>query len=158
MIKNHEDAEELVMNTLLKVWQHKQRLAEVRKFDDYLFGILRQEIAGRARKKVHHAISFEDIKTRDLDAIATEEFDLNYQELQTRYLAAVEKLTPKQREVFLYSREQDLSQQEIAEKTGLSANTVNNHITTALKVLRNEIKEYPLTLLPILYYLSSIPY
>jgi len=41
------------------------------------------------------------------------------------------------------SRNQLLTQKEIAEQTGLSIHTVNNHISSALKIIRRELKEYP---------------
>ncbi|MBE8721496.1 RNA polymerase sigma factor [Sphingobacterium pedocola] len=44
MVRNREDAEELVMNSFLKLWQYKRRLVDVSKPDEYLFGILRQGI------------------------------------------------------------------------------------------------------------------
>ncbi|RZK01819.1 MAG: hypothetical protein EOO43_23790, partial [Flavobacterium sp.] len=52
MLPNKEDAEELVMNVFLKIWQHKDQLSHVLKFDNYLFGILRQQIVRNARKNV----------------------------------------------------------------------------------------------------------
>ncbi|SFC81585.1 RNA polymerase sigma-70 factor, ECF subfamily [Parapedobacter composti] len=148
MVSNAEDAEELVMNAFLKIWQHKHRLADVRKFDDYLFGILRQEIVARSRK---HVMATENIDELPLNAIGMVDHpELTLKELQARYQAALEKLTPRQREVFLYSREQDMSQQEIARRTGMSVHTVNNHMTSALKAFRREMNEYPDTLIVIL--------
>lgn len=148
MVHNREDAEELVMNAILKLWQHKNRLSDVLKLDGYLFGILRQEIAGRSRKRVIAQVDIEEVALNELGSIEHPEFTL--QELQAKYQAALDKLTPKQREIFLFSREQDMTQQEIAEKTGLSVHTVSNHMTAALKVFREEMIEYPETLLLVL--------
>ncbi|EDM37746.1 RNA polymerase ECF-type sigma factor [Pedobacter sp. BAL39] len=148
MVSSREDAEELVMNALLKIWQHRHRLSEVRQFDGYLFGILRQEIVGLARKRV---VSFEDISDvplAELGEVAHPELTLN--ELQSRYQVALNKLSPRQREVFLALREQDLSRDAIAEKMGMSVHTANSHINTALKILRQEMKEYPEALVGIL--------
>lgn len=148
MVGNQEDAEELVMNVLLKLWQHKMRLSDVLKLDDYMFGILRQEIAGRSRKRIVAQVPIEQVTLNELGFVQHPELTL--QELQTRYEAALNKLTDKQREIFLFSREQELSQQEIAERLGLSVNTVSNHMTAALKVFREEMKECPETWLLIL--------
>lgn len=145
MVPNREDAEELVMNTLLKIWQNKHRLSGVVKFDSYLFGILRQEISGRARKRILAAENIDALSPEVLGSTDHPEFTLA--ELQAAYEAALSKLTPKQREIFLLSREHDMSQQTIAEKTGLSVHTVNNHMTSALKLMREELKIYPEPLL-----------
>lgn len=148
MISDREDAEELVMNVFLKIWQYKGQLSGVQKFDAYLFGILRQQIARHSRKVLLLTLPIEDQSLHHLGMIAHPE--LNFQELKIRYQLALNKLHPKQREVFLFSREEELSQQEIANKLGVSVYTVNNHITSALKVLRKELKEYPAPIIMLL--------
>jgi len=141
-IKNHQDAEELVMNTLLKIWQNKYRIGQINgHLTNYLFGILRQEIAGLARKKVLLTTDYADVPLQLLGS--NDHPQLSMKELQAGYQAALDKLSTKQREIFLMSRSQLLTQKEIAEQTGLSIHTVNNHISSALKIIRRELKEYP---------------
>lgn len=141
LLDNQEDAEEMVMNALLKIWQHKHRINGIVNFKKYLFGILRQEISGLSRKKVLLTEDIEDVPIKNLGTIDHPEFLLN--DLFTHYQKALEKLTPKQREIFLLSRDGEMSQQEIADSTSLSTNTVNNHISASLKILRKEMQDYP---------------
>lgn len=148
MISVREDSEELVMNALLKIWQYRHRMSEVRQFDNYLFGILRQEVVALSRKRVMTMQNIEELPLNDLGTVLHPEFTLT--ELISRYQAALLKLSPKQREVFLALREQDLSRKEIAERTGMSVHTVNSHMNSALKILRQEMKEYPDVLLGVL--------
>lgn len=141
-VKNQEDAEELVLNALLKIWQNKHRMKELNKnLSDYLFGILRQEISGLSRKKVMLTEDLDEVPLQELGTIDHPEFNLK--DLQLRYQAALSKLTPKQREIFLLSRDRELSQQEIADSTGISVNTVSNHISASLKIIRKELQDYP---------------
>lgn len=153
-VSNREDAEELVMNALLKIWQHKHRLSEVQQFDDYLFGILRRETAALARKQVLETENIDVLSPSKLGSIDHPEFTIK--EIQSLYRAALQKLTPKQREIFLSIREQDISRREIAEKNGISLHTVNNHMNAALKVIRQEMKEYPDALIGILLACSPV--
>ncbi len=148
MVSNREDAEELVMNTLLKIWQHKHRMLEVRHFDDYLFGILRQETAKLSRKQVLATIPIDDLSIHKLGS--TDHPECTMQELQSRYRAALDKLTPKQRTIFLAIREQDMSRKEIARQHDMSIHTVNSHMNAAVKILRKELKEYPNALVAII--------
>lgn len=141
LVKNTDDAEELVMNVLLKVWQLKNRIQDIRDLDTYLFGILRQEISGLSRKKILLTETIDGIPLQNLGSVDHPEFSLR--DLQLQYQAALNKLTPKQREVFLLSRDEQMSQQEIADHTGLSVNTINNHITSSLKIIRKELQSYP---------------
>ncbi|MEQ7800012.1 sigma-70 family RNA polymerase sigma factor [Pedobacter sp. ASV1-7] len=145
MVREREDAEELVMNAFLKLWQHKYRVIYIARPDEYLFGILRREIVAHARKRVMVTESIEIIDTVELGMVAHPEFTL--QELRSKYQSALDKLTPRQRTVFQLSREQDMAQKEIADATGLSINTVGNHMNAALKIFREELKEWPNLLL-----------
>lgn len=156
MLPVKEDAEELVMNVFLKIWQHKDQLSHVLKFDAYLFGILRQQIVRHARKGVFVTVPIDDQILDGLGSIDHRELDLL--DLRIRYQAALNKLQPRQREVFVFSRDHDMSQQEIADKMGLSVYTVNNHITSALKVLRHELKECPGSLIALLLTNALFPF
>lgn len=150
MARNREDTEELVMNAFLKLWQHKHRITYVSRPDEYLFGILRREIIGHARKRIMATEPLENIDLTELGTVEQPEFTLL--EIRAKYEAALKKLTPRQKVIFQLSREQDMAQQEIAEKTGLSINTVGNHMNSALKVFREEMKEYPNAL--VIFFLS----
>ncbi|RYF26639.1 MAG: RNA polymerase sigma factor [Flavobacteriales bacterium] len=141
MVSNREDAEELVMNVLLKIWQHKRKMGEVENFENYLFGILRREAASLFRKKVLPTEPIEDQPLLKLGSIVHPEFTLK--ELQAKYIVALQKLTPTQRMVFLSIREQEQSRKEVSEKTGMSLNTVNSHMNSAMQVLRREMVECP---------------
>ena len=55
---------------------------------------------------------------------------------------ALEQLTPRQREVFNMSRDLQMSHKEIAEALGVSVNTVQEHISVSLKVIRAYLSKY----------------
>jgi RNA polymerase sigma-70 factor, ECF subfamily len=139
IIQNSEDAEELVMNVLLKTWQCRAQMADIEAPDDYIFGIMRQQIAGFMRKKVIVANPIEEVPLPKLGVIREPEITLR--EIRERYQAALLKLSSQRKKIFLMSREDQLSHQEIASRTGLSVNTVNNHIKASLKVMRDEFQE-----------------
>lgn len=54
---------------------------------------------------------------------------------------ALQQLTPRQREIFEMSREQQMSHREIAESLGISVNTVQESISTSLRTLRTYLKK-----------------
>ncbi|RED91495.1 RNA polymerase sigma factor [Marinoscillum furvescens] len=63
------------------------------------------------------------------------------EEFKERLEAAISALPEKQREVFLLSRIDKLKNKEIAETLDISIKTVEKHIATSLKTLREKLDE-----------------
>jgi len=140
MRKNCEECEELAMNVLLKIWQHKESIQNIINLEDYLYGMLRQEISRMMRKKI--------LQTQQLDLVEQHQISIevdsqfNLKELQRRYKIALSKIPAKRLEIFLLSRDEGYTYQEIGRQQNISSNTVRNHIASALKLLKNELHEY----------------
>jgi len=64
-------------------------------------------------------------------------------ETEQRITEAVNQLSPQRQEVFRLSREQYLSYDEIAEKMQLSRLTVRNHLSAALRFIRDHLDKGP---------------
>lgn len=82
---------------------------------------------------------------------------LNYtfsseEDIEKVIVNAIDKLPERCREIFLKSRIEGMKYREIAEELNISTNTVENHISIALKKLRVELKDY----LPLLLFLVSV--
>ena len=56
-------------------------------------------------------------------------------------------MPPQRQRIFVMSREENLSRQEIAERLGLSVRTVDKHLELALRELRNHLKDFQFILL-----------
>ncbi len=150
--KAREDSEEMVMNVFLNIWQHRTELAKVEDFEKYLFRSARNQIGDFQRRNI---LQTQDIDTLPIEYLgSTAHPELNFKDLQQIYFNALDKLSGTKREIFLMSREQGLSQKQIAEKKNLSSSTVNNHITAALKIIREDMGEYS-GALPVILLLAS---
>ena len=85
---------------------------------------------------------------------ALEAFDYSYQseeELQEIIRRALDTLPERCREIFIKSRIEGLKYKEISDELGISVNTVENQMVTALKKLRVALKDY----LPLLLFLVN---
>jgi RNA polymerase sigma-70 factor (ECF subfamily) len=138
--KNSEECEELAMNVLLKIWQHKTAIQNIINLEDYLYGMLRQEISHIVRKKILGTLELKE--GEEHNAFTTTDSQLDLKELQYRYEVALSKIPAKRLEIFLLSRDQGYTYQEISKQQNISSNTVRNHIASALKLLKNELHEY----------------
>jgi RNA polymerase sigma-70 factor (ECF subfamily) len=63
-------------------------------------------------------------------------------ELEHTYLQSLEALSPKCRKVFTMSRIEGIPNQEIAVQLKLSKRTIETHISQALKILREKLKDF----------------
>jgi RNA polymerase sigma-70 factor (family 1) len=151
-IRHREDCEEIVLNVFLNIWQRRAQLTQVGNFEKYLFRSLSNQVTDFHRKKV---LQTEDIQTLPLAKLgSTGQPELSFKELERLYQDALNRLPEKQRIVFLMSREEGLSQKQIAEQNSISVNTVNNHIKSAMKSLRKDLGEYS-EALPVIILLGS---
>lgn len=139
-VRQREENEELVMNVFISIWQNREQVRKAADFESYIFAIFRNQMVDHQRKKV---LATEDIEQVPLTLLGTADHpELNFKELQQLYQKALGNLPPKQREVFLMSREQGLTQKEIAERQRISVNTVNNHIKAANQSIRDDLGSY----------------
>jgi RNA polymerase sigma-70 factor (ECF subfamily) len=65
--------------------------------------------------------------------------EIEFKELNNRVALLLDKLTPRQKEIFLLSREKGLTHEEIAKELNISTNTVKNHLVTALAFLKSNL-------------------
>lgn len=113
-------------------------------FKSMLFTIAKNHVIDIFRQQVNRA-NFEDYiafceDENLLDNTSVEK--VYYNDFLEKLAIAKQKLTPAQRNIFELSREEGMSNTEIAAASNLSEQTVKNHLSAALKVLRVELGKY----------------
>lgn len=142
--KSVVQAEDIVQETFLKLWNMRYSLSEEGSFKSMLFTIAKNHVIDVFRQQINRA-DFEDYISfcEDENLSDTTSIDkIYYDDFVEKLAIAKQKLTPAQRNIFEWSREEGLSNAEIACKAGLSEQTVKNHLSSALKVLRAELLKY----------------
>jgi len=133
---HNEDAEEIVQDVFIRLWETRDTIDPDQNFDNYLFTITRNLIFNRYRAKVNE----QHYKTAILASVE-QEYDQLEEEVVAQDLSQyiddiVSQFPPKQQEVFNMSRKQMLSHKEIAEKLGIAEKTVRAHIYQVLSKIR----------------------
>ena len=145
-----EDAEEIVEDSLLWIWENRETLVIESSLNSYLFKMVYR----RALNKLAHIDATQRADTRFYEEMQEMLQDTDYyqiEELAKRIEDAVAALPESYREAFVMHRFRDMSYKEIAETLGVSPKTIDYRIQQALKQLRVDLKDYLPFLLPLLF-------
>lgn len=138
-------AEDVVQDVLFGVWQNRRRLREdYSGLQAYLLRSVYNRCVNyvkRARRSNLFSSEYEerllalagDCWSPDRNPVIRSVFDADLRDIISD---AVEKLSPRCKEVFTLSYIDNLSNKEISERLGISLSTVENHMYIALRQLR----------------------
>lgn len=152
-VSQNDLAEDIVTDVFLKLWEKRETLNVPESVSSYLFQSVKNSCINylNREKNRKNTISENEINLLNLKIKypVSDKYpltDLIGQELEEKIRTEIEKLPEQCREIFYLSRFEELSHKEIAEKLGISENTVKVQIYRALIKLRAGLKDY----LPIL--------
>ncbi|WP_303309582.1 RNA polymerase sigma-70 factor [Hymenobacter sp. BT730] len=138
VVQDRAVAEDLVQDLLLNVWKNRATLQITATYRSYLFrAALHAALRHTERQK--RQVAWEDANVVDMGTNSTLEH-LNEQDAEAAVAAALATLPPQCRAVFLLSRQEGLSYQQIAETLDVSPKTVDNQMGKALRLLRQQLK------------------
>lgn len=135
-----ETAEDTVHDVFLKIWENRSALLQVQNFGSYIFRAARNQSITGFRRMATETLVLAELQHRRVEALETVD-PAAKKEIRAFIQAAVDRLSPQQRKVFILSRQDGLRHEEIAEQLGISVNTVNFHLGAALRFLRAEIAQ-----------------
>jgi len=135
LLRNKNASEDIVQDVLLEIWKKRDEININISLEAYLKRACRNKALNYIRS---NKILFEDVELAE--TIESNYSDpqemIEIQNLQDIINKGIDKLPEKCRIVFLLSRMENLSYNEIAEKLDISIKTVENQISKALKILR----------------------
>lgn len=141
-LKSREYAEDVFQDAFTVVWQSRRFINPDASFSSYLYTIMRNRILNQLRNAANEEKLKESILSQALDYTEDTKREVMLNDLKSLISHALQQLTSRQREIFEMSREAQLSHKEIADKLGISVNTVQEHISTSLKLIRTYLIKY----------------
>lgn len=139
-LKQEEDAEGVVQEVFVKIWQSRGKIDINASFESFLFTIAYNATMSLLRKRMSEAKSREYLKSLQQIQSSEEIIEkLHLQELNQKVQSLLNQLTPRQKEIYFLSREECLTHGEIAKKLNISESTVNNHLVTILKYFKRNL-------------------
>lgn len=143
-LKTEFEAEEIVQEVFLKIWDKRGELSLEKSFESYLFTIAKNGILNTIRKSKSEEAYLNYAKLHTESNVLLDD-ELNFRELEKAYKLVIDNLSPRRKEIYLLSREQSMTNVEIAEKLNISVKTVENQMTSAISEIKKNLRSIGFT-------------
>lgn len=137
---DHNLSEDIVQNVFMRIWNKRKNLKEDFVIISFLYKSVYNEFIDqyRSQKSVY------PLEKKYIDALNTiveNEDEHSLDRVIKLVKREIQNLPPKCKEIFLLSKEEGLTNIEIAEYKNVSIKSVEAHITKAYSILRNSLGE-----------------
>ena len=144
-VKSESHAEELAEDLFVNLWINRQAINTAKSFDAYLYTIARNAAINYLNHKYIHLAYTNNFQPDE--AGSTSEEDLIAKELGLLIDDLVNKMPEQRKQIYILSRNEGLSNGEIAERLHTSKRNVESQLSLALKEIRKAIFAFILALL-----------
>lgn len=147
--KSHYSAEELLQEVFIKLWQEKENINTSLSFNAFVYTIARNLTYNHLRK----AANQENLKQelwRNISHLNDVENQLIFSEYEDILEDILKSIPQKKRSIFILSRQEGKTNQEIADLLGISQKTVKNNLWETLKTIKSQLQPHLRVLIPAL--------
>lgn len=155
-IHDKDEAEEIVQSAFITVWEKRQSIDIKTSLKSYLYTTVRNaslNVIKHEKIKLKYAGEALAAGEKSYESVAQAVYS---SELENKICQALEELPEQCRMVFKLSRFEDLKYAEIAEQLDISIKTVENHMGKALKIMREQLRDYLPVLIAMIMYLIDL--
>ncbi|WP_103020506.1 RNA polymerase sigma factor [Salinibacter altiplanensis] len=143
MVSDESLAHDLTQDTFAKLWTARDRMTSVGSLRAYVFRMARNRVYNQQRDAQTRRKNRDQLrKAPPHGSPPAPDRALDANLLRDRLREWIDELPNRQREALTLRRQQDLSHDTIADLMDIAPSTVNNHITRALKHLRERLREH----------------
>ncbi|MGV3599715.1 MAG: RNA polymerase sigma-70 factor [Dyadobacter fermentans] len=137
-----EAAADLVSELFYAFWKNRSYESVKSSYRAYLFKSVQNRAYNLLASDLKNTDSFEQMPHYDVASTERPEALMYFEELASRIDHIVEQLPPQCQKVFMLNRFENKKIQEIAAEMNLSSRTVEGHISKALSMLRQGLKDH----------------
>ena len=141
ILKIEDDIDDILQDVFLKIWFHRNKINNPETFNSFIFTITKNALLNLIRSNVKNQAFKEEFSKRIISSEYVTQNQIEFNEIKTAINNIVAKLPEKRQKVFLLSRNEGLSNKEIAQKLNISEKTVEDHITHSIRILKKSLSE-----------------
>lgn len=134
--KSHELSEEIVQDVFIKIWNNRSKINPDYSFSSFIFRVAHNHTINVLKRIRYDKLAKENI-SRSMDLSID---DTDSKLILNEYLGimkrAIDELPPKRKNIFNLSRVEGISHDNIADKMGISKNTVKSQLVKATKAIK----------------------
>lgn len=150
ILKSTEEAENILQDVFLNLWEKRHNVEKDSSVKYYIFTITYNSAISIIRKKVKETQFFDYLKSLQELNQDTTSLEIEFNELTKTLHTIIGHLPQRQKEVYILHKEEGLKYHEIAEKLNISVNTIETHMSRALKTIKENLGKS--SLLAMLFY------
>ncbi len=133
-LKDQSLADEVVQEVFVKLWDKRDKLIETKSLKALIGTMAYHGVMDYFRSQKRKSNLDEALNMASRDYLVEEELLLK--EAESLYQEALAQLSPRKREIYLCSRQEGLTYQQIADQQNISVKTVEAHMSESLKFFR----------------------
>jgi RNA polymerase sigma-70 factor (ECF subfamily) len=138
VVQDRAVAEDVLQDVFMRIWNNRETLVINTTYKAYLYSAA-LNAAVRYQQRHQRQVAWDDASVPEIGTNTTAE-QLDGQDAEQAIAAALATLPPQCRAVFLLSRQEGLSYQQIAETLEVAPKTVENQMGKALRLMREHLK------------------
>jgi RNA polymerase sigma-70 factor (ECF subfamily) len=150
--KDQEMVTDIIQEVFFRLWMKRDQLSSIAEPEDWIVTVTYHQCFFRLRELKRRSLKANQYAKEQKEEQQSNEAEayMAVQDIQKQVSVAIEKMTPQLRTVYLLSRQQHLTIQQIAEQLELSSQTVKNTISRALQQIRQHLTDQGIILPSIL--------
>lgn len=139
-LRSEDDAEEIVQDVFMKIWDNRLSLRTDTSFQSYLFTIAYNAIKKSFNKKSKNEVFKHQVLETFQNEEKPDDFEANYQLLLEKLNKVIDGLPERRKDIFIQRKKEGKAVKQIAAELNISVKTVENQITEAIKQIKRELQ------------------
>jgi len=140
-VKDNDSAEDIVQQVFINLWNKRNEIDNDKPIKAYLLSSIKNRCINYLRDNKKYRSYYLDVEA-ELEIPVNEKDLISEEYFNEKVQTAIDKLPEKCREIFMLCRFEEMKYKEIAKKLNISQKTVEAQMSKALKIMREELKEF----------------